>query len=64
MNTDMTRERLFTICCPDCGGVLAKSYAGSRTIVRCRKCSAEFYYEVHDGGLSIDVSDRKKAVSQ
>lgn len=57
-------EKIFTVCCPDCGGILAKSYAGSRTIVRCKKCSAELYYEVHDGGLSIQESHMKKAVSQ
>jgi hypothetical protein len=56
----MGEDYLFTVCCPSCGTVIAKSFRGSRTFARCTKCSAELFYETKDNGTVIRFSKEPK----
>ncbi len=56
----MGEEFLFTVCCPSCGKVLARSFIGAKTFTHCPRCEAELYYETTVNGTTVKMTKEPK----
>lgn len=50
----------YAICCPSCGKLIGRSFAGTRSFTHCPHCSAEFTYRVDDKGSNIQLTKEPK----
>lgn len=50
----------FAICCPSCGKIISRSFAGTRSYTHCSQCGAGLYYKVDEQGTKVTITKEPK----